>query len=98
MSRPEKPAVSTERPTMAKRYHGAGSDYENKRAMEKKDGNMMPSGKNEHACLPTEVVMRDYPRVDNYMVGNYDDTMVGMDRQMSEDASQRRKGTKPRKA
>jgi len=53
---------------------------------EARDSSMVPDSSNSFANLPQEVIFKAYPSV-KYSVYNLDDTIKGMDAQMSGDAS-----------
>lgn len=82
---------------MAKRYHGSYEDMDEVRAQERKDASMVPNGNGAHAGMPTEVVMKLYPKADSYMPENLDDTIKGIDSQKSTDNSKRRAHNVPKK-
>jgi len=92
---------------MAKRYsdgkmksmrsaeHYAGSDA--KRTQEAEDGGMIREDRRAIANLPQEVMIKPYPMTGPYMPEDLDDTIRGIDRQMDEDDSQRRRTFDPHK-
>ena len=82
---------------MAKRYHGSYEDMDQVRAQERKDASMVPNGNGAHAGMPTEVVMKLYPKDDSYMPENLDDTIKGIDAQKGADNSKRRAHNVPKK-
>ena len=82
---------------MAKRYHGSYEDMDSVRAQERKDASMVPNGNGAHAGMPTEVVMKPYPKDNSYMPENLDDTIKGVDAQKGMDNSKRRAHNVPKK-
>jgi hypothetical protein len=82
---------------MAKRYHGSYEDKDDVRRLERQDSAMAPSGDGAHAGMPTELVMKAYPKEGNFMPENLDDTIKGVDAQKSADNNMRRKLNVPKK-
>lgn len=82
---------------MVKRFHdGAYSGIDARREQEHADSNLMPRG-GEFANMPSEVIHRTFPNPHNYMPENLDDTIRGIDRQISEDNHEKHKGMRPEK-
>lgn len=72
---------------MAKRYHE-----------ERKESHMLSEDHGAPANMPQNVIMKEWPKDGNPMNMESDDTISGIDHQMSEDSRQLHKGIKPRKA
>jgi hypothetical protein len=79
---------------MAKRFHGR---QKSEHAMEVHDGAMIGNDTSKFANLPTEVMMKAYPENPAYMDGDYEDNILGIDKQISSDNSKRKGGMKPHK-
>jgi len=92
---------------MAKRYHQSHKDrmhekhgmehYEKRRHHEMKEAGMISEDYNAVANLPQHPVMKEWPKSPYGMPGDIDDTISGIDRQMSADNNQRRKHMRPHK-
>lgn len=98
---------------MAKRYHGGPKhhsahlsghlheghyeDHAHKMAMERSDGDMIPSGSGKYANMPDSVVMRPWSEPHDYMPEHLDDTVRGIDHQIGEDESKRDRHMHPKK-
>ena len=74
-------------------YSGASARY----AMEKKDGAMIHENHAAVANLPQEVMIKPWPMERGYLPEVLDDTIAGVDRQMSMDNAQKHKGFDPKK-
>lgn len=82
---------------MAKRFHGSYEGKDARVAQESSDGAMMPSGIGSYANLPQELVMREYPKVGGYSPEGLDDSIRGIDGQVSDDNSKKHSHLKPKK-
>ena len=82
---------------MAKRFHdGAYSGRDARRELEREDAGMMPQG-GEFANMPSEVVHKVFPNPYGYSQEGLDDTIRGIDRQISEDNKEKHRGSRPGK-
>jgi hypothetical protein len=83
---------------MAKRHY---SEYyagaESRRHQEMQDAGMIREDHSAIANLPQGVMIKAYPKVGNYVPENIDDTIRGVDRQMSADNSKRSQLFSPEK-
>lgn len=85
---------------MAKRFHSGPEYYaglDERRAQERADSGMLHEDRSSLANMPQGVIMREYPRVDGYLPEGLDDTIRGVDGQMSADNSKRRAHNVPKK-
>lgn len=82
---------------MAKRFHGSYAGKEDRRRQEERDGSMMPSGSGSFANMPTELVMREYPKAYDGMPENLDDSIRGIDSQIKSDNSKKMAHIQPEK-
>lgn len=88
---------------MAKRYHSGSSlrgNYEGmdeRRAQEREDAGMISEDHSAIANMPQNVIMREYPRHSDYLDGDLNDTIAGVDRQRGMDHSQMKKHNVPKK-
>lgn len=73
-------------------YSGAAARY----AMEKKDGSMIHENHNAIANMPQEVMIKPWPARPGYLPEDLDDTISGIDRQLSMD-DPKGSGFKPKK-
>jgi hypothetical protein len=87
---------------MAKRYHNsmgaehyAGSD--SRRHQEMQDSGMIHEDHSKIANLPQEVMIKSYSYAGAEMPDGLDDTIRGIDMQMSYDNSKRKEHFKPKK-
>lgn len=64
---------------------------------EQKDAAMIGNEHSKFANLPTEVMMKPYPPCPAYMDYEMEDNIRGIDKQLGEDNSARRRGTDPHK-
>lgn len=74
-------------------YSGAAARY----AMERKDAGMIHENHNAVANLPQEVMIKPWPMAPGYLPEMLDDGISGIDRQLSLDNAQKRKGFDPKK-
>lgn len=74
---------------MPKRFHGSYEGYDERRRQEHEDFEMMGSSRG-HSNMPEEVVMKDYPKADDYAPEHLDDTMRGIDKQRKEDSKRKK--------
>lgn len=74
---------------MAKRYH------DTRRAQEKAESKVIGSG--DFANMPSNVIMKQYPMAGSPMDSTLDDSITGIDRQISKDDSMRNKHLSPHK-
>lgn len=79
---------------MAQGRHEA---HESRRHGEMSEAGMIKEDHNAIANLPQEVVMKPYPYAYSYEPEEYDDTIRGVDRQLSMDDSKRNKHWNPHK-
>lgn len=94
-------AVSTKGPTMAaKRYHDEGSyaGEQARRTQEMQDAGMIKEDRSAVANLPQNVMYKPYPKNNDYLPQNLDDTLAGVDRQIEIlDGKKRDKNFMPKK-
>lgn len=81
---------------MAKRHYAEDSEGA-RRTKAMQDGGMIESDFSAVANLPQNVMMKSYEKTGPYMPEELDDTIVGVDKQMDYDDSQRRKTFNPKK-
>lgn len=82
---------------MARKRYYNGGDYDGmdeRRMMEKRDGEMINEDMNAIANLPQGVIYREYPK-HNYMSFDIDDSMRGVDKLMNENMKHYKKGKSP---
>ena len=72
-----------------KRYYE--SAYREAHAMEEEYGEMMPKYSSEHAAMPQESFIKNYPSVSKEEFGRLNDSITGIDRQIKGDKEGRRK-------
>ena len=80
--------------------HNLDGHYEghaHKMATEASDGDMIPSGAGHFANLPQEVVFRGYPDGHAHMPEHLDDSIRGIDHQLSEDDGKKHQHMHPKK-
>jgi hypothetical protein len=91
---------------MAKRHHASKSmkgekgyydGIENRRSLETQDSYMIREDHSKIANLPQEVMIKDWPRGYSYMGEPLDDSISGIDRQLSKDDGMRNKLMNPHK-
>ena len=82
---------------MAKRYHGSYEDHDDVRRMEHADSGLIPHHGGAHANMPTELVMKPFPKEHDYLPENLDDTARGIDHQLNLDNSAKHKHLDPKK-
>lgn len=82
-----------------KRYYSSGAyeGMESRRAQETADGGMIKEDRSAIANLPQNVMIKAYPKVDPYGVYHLNDTIKGVDRQMSDDGEEKKTGEFPEK-
>jgi hypothetical protein len=82
---------------MAKRFHQSRkkladrdmySGYDNRNATEAKDSGMISADCSSMANLPQAVMMKEYPKFRYGLDPELNDTIRGIDKQMSDDESQ----------
>lgn len=83
----------------SKRYYadGAYAGEEGKRTQEMQDGGMISEDRSAIANLPQNVVIKAYPMPGNYLPEDLDDTLRGVDGQMSKDNAKRQQIFAPKK-
>jgi len=86
---------SEHRSRMMAGEHYAGAEPRRRQEME--DAGMIHEDHNAVANLPQEVKMMYYPKEGGYLPENLDDTIRGVDRQMSMDNGKKMQHFKPRK-
>lgn len=75
---------------MAKRYHsGFYEGQDSRRKLEHEDGEMMGMSRG-FSNMPQEVIMREYPKLNDYAPEHLDDTIKGIDRQEREDSKHKK--------
>jgi len=74
---------------MPKGSAGAGSyeGLESARNMERRDSMMISEDRSAVANLPQQVVYKAWPRGGSYATGDYNDTISGVNEQMSADSN-----------
>jgi hypothetical protein len=89
---------------MAKRYYKSGMSEGSyagesaRRTQEMEDAGMIHEDRSQIANLPQEVMMKTYPMTGPYLPEDLDDTIKGVDRQMSVlDDGKRAQGFMPKK-
>ncbi len=88
---------------MAKRYYESrnrsmGNDeHDSRRTEEMQDGGMIRENRAAIANLPQEVMIKPWPMGGSYLPEPLNDTIVGVDRQLNEDAPVRKAGYRPEK-
>lgn len=75
---------------MAKRFHGEYEGMDARRAQEASDAAMI-GGARGHANMPQEVIVKSYSKSAGSMPENLDDTMKGIDAQISADNAKKMK-------
>lgn len=71
--------------------------YDERRALERRDSEMISEDHSAIANMPQNVIMREYPKTHGYTPEDLDDTIRGIDRQMDMDNSQKMKNYMPKK-
>jgi len=82
-----------------KRADDRYSDMDSRRAMERRDFNMISEDRSAYANLPQQVVFRQYPECE-YLEYGLNDNIVGVDKQKNKDvrgARREMKGQYPEK-
>ena len=74
-----------------KRFHGYYEGYKQTRRQERMDAAMIGEDMNAVGCLPQDVVYKQYPKMDAFDDYNLNDNIKGIDKQISDDASQARR-------
>jgi hypothetical protein len=75
---------------MAKRFHdGFYAGQDERRRQEREDFEIMGAGRG-HSNMPEEVILRDYPKADDYAPENLDDTIRGVDKQRKDDSKHKK--------
>lgn len=83
---------------MAKRYNsGFYEGMSERRRQEHEDGGMIKEDHSAIANLPQQVIIKAYPKGDDYTPEKLNDTITGIDRQKSRDHSQTMKHLQPEK-
>jgi len=81
-----------------KRYHeGNYEGRDERRRMEREDGDMINEDHNAIANLPKEVIMKEYPRYGKGASEGLDDTMRGIDHQIDSDEREEKRDKYPEK-
>jgi hypothetical protein len=75
--------------------HYSGKDE--RRRQEMKDASMIHEDHNAIANLPQNVIMREYPRMHDYLDWHSDDTIAGVSKQMDLDHGKMKDHFKPKK-
>jgi len=65
----------------------ANKRYYEEKKQEKRDGGMLNSATGEVANMPQDVKYHAWPTAHDYMGGNLDDTITGINKQIGEDES-----------
>ena len=79
------------------RFHGSYEGMDERRAQEREDSAMMGEMVGSHANMPQDLVIKNYPKAGYSMPEGLDDTIGGVDSQITEDGSKRRSNMKPKK-
>lgn len=66
--------------------------------LERGDGEMIHEDRGAIANLPQNVMMKPYPKLNDYMPGDIDDGIRGIDMQMMDDNRHAKMQLRPRKA
>lgn len=83
---------------MAKRYNdGFYEGMSDRRKQEREDAGMIQEDHSAIANLPQNVMMKAYPKENDYLPEVLDDTISGVDRQKAYDYSHMMKHFKPKK-
>jgi hypothetical protein len=89
---------------MAKKRHYDGMesrDYyagrEGRMKQEREDGDMLHEDKTKMANMPSEIIMKYYPKNNGYLPEDLDDSIRGIDEQIRKDDSKRQEHFKPHK-
>ena len=82
---------------MAKRHHhqsqGEYAGHESRVRQESIDGGMITENKHAIANLPQEVMIKMYPKPDDYGMYHLDDTIRGIDHQRKQDSKDKKKSS-----
>lgn len=78
---------------MAKRYYSTEQN-----AAAESDGGMLRNDESAQACMPQNVVMKNYKTGVGHMFMDVSDTLTAIDKQIANDGSTMARATKPRKA
>jgi len=84
------PQFLTKEPAMAKKY------YSDKKAMNR-DAGMISEDRSAPCLLPRNVIDKEWPRTANYTKTAEADLFMGVQKQMSKDASDLARETSPKK-
>lgn len=95
MGEEDGPAIVSRGPAMVDEGNYSGEKA--RRRMEMHDAGMIHEDRSAVANLPQNVMMKPYPKEDNYLPEDLDDTIRGIDGQMKLDNSQRRRNFMPKK-
>ncbi len=84
---------------MAKRHYNSGSyeGMESRRTQEAQDAGMIRENPSAIANLPQEVMIKPWPSSGSYMPESLDDTISGINKQITMDDSKRDKHLMPKK-
>lgn len=81
---------------MAK-FYGSYEGQDDRRKQERSDSAMMGSMVSSQANMPQDLIIKNYPKNNSSMPEGLDDTIKGIDSQVSEDNSKRASKMKPKK-
>lgn len=83
---------------MAKRHYDESyAGHAGRRKQEMRDAGMISEDHSAIANMPQNVMMKAYPKEGGYLPENLDDTLSGVDRQMSKDNSKKMSHLDPKK-
>ncbi len=83
---------------MAKRYNsGYYEGPDSRKRQEREDGGMLSEDHSAMANMPQEVIMKMYPKENDYTPEGLDDTISGIDRQKNMDYSKMKEHLVPKK-
>ncbi len=84
---------------MAKKrhYNEYYAGMEGRKTQEMEDGGMIREDHSAIANMPQNIIMKAYPKPENFLPEDLDDTIMGVDRQMSKDKSKRSEHFMPKK-
>jgi hypothetical protein len=82
---------------MAGKFYGNYEGLDERRKQERADSAMMGSMVSSHANMPQDLVIKNYPKNNGAMPEGLDDTISGIDGQISADNSKKNSKMKPKK-
>lgn len=80
---------------MAKKFHGSSLSLD--KSKESRNAGMISEDHSAMANLPQSVIIKEYPKVYSYMPEKLDDTMSGIDRQITFDNGKKNSKLNPKK-